>query len=502
MTTRAAKPASLVLRLGLPAGIICAVGVAWFGWRFLTRPLMSLVSTAWLLPAIVALASVAVLLTRQPRPTTATKASEAKTGETPDAPRSRLGLATAIVAAGATLSAIAMILIAPYWQEHAYSRSIAESTTRQDYHYRAPFVVAEQLANRDLDQVVGDRVGAHAMQTPDQPNQYTSLVLRRGFLQGYEAVQVIRPPLVGSQSSTSTACIMDAGHTLRLGGNAPWNDLSRAISFQRPWSLWDKSDSYGYCDGETPVVVVPLTALDGFWPVVTQRPDGVAVYTKGEVTVYPAEAVPAHIPGPTYPRSLAATQRESSVASEGFWDYWFSRAGYDTAGERESDPNADNAADFTLLTTQGEPRFVTPLTPVGSSESLVALAQVDARQNGPSRNPVELYRYPQPRPALSTTENRIRSDFSDLPGWASGMKVMEITPAAGDTYVASIGQNQVVTYRVLVTADGSLQVLDKAGNAPEEDPLPEAGEDAATLSTEELQRRIKAYTDELAKRAR
>ncbi|MDO4784214.1 MAG: hypothetical protein Q3997_03910 [Propionibacteriaceae bacterium] len=499
MTARAVKPTRVLLRVGLPVLILVSAGVAWSGWRFLTRPLMSLVSTAWVLPAIVAVASVVVFMSRQPG---LTKTATAEISEAPEARQSRLGLAAVIVAAGATLSAIALILIAPYWQEHAYSRSIAESTVRQDYHYRAPFVVAEQLANRDLDQVIGDRVGAHAVQTPDQPNQYTSLVLRRGFLQGYEAVQVIHPPLVGSQSSTSTACIMDEGHTLRLGGSAPWNDLSRAISFQRPWSLWQKSDSYGYCDGETPVVVVPLTTLDGFWPVVTQRPDGVAIYARGEVTVYPADAVPAELPGPTYPRSLAATQRESSVAAEGFWDYWFSRAGYDTAGEQESDPNADNAADFTLLNSKGEPRFVTPLTPVGSSESLVALAQVDARQNGPERNPVELYRYPQPRPALSTTENRIRSDFSDLPGWASGMRVMEITPAADDTYVASIGQNQVVTYRVLVTADGSLQVLDKAGDAPEGTPPPVAGEDVATLSTEELQRRIKAYADELAKRAR
>ena len=90
MTTRAAKPTPLVLRIGLPVLILGAAGVAWFGWRFLTGPLMSLVSTAWVLPAIVAVASVAVVLTRQPKDGKATKTTT-KDGKAQDAPQSGWG---------------------------------------------------------------------------------------------------------------------------------------------------------------------------------------------------------------------------------------------------------------------------------------------------------------------------------------------------------------------------------------------------------------------------
>lgn len=503
--TTARKPLGMFLGLC----IFLALGVFWFGAGMITWPMLWLLSNSWVIPTLVMLV-LAVVAMSVAQPTPSKKGKTRKDKKIPDEetekqnlkkPSKAFWLAVwgTVVCAGVS---ILLLFVAPYWQANRYAGSIQESTTHIDYQYRAPFVVAEQLANRDLDQVIGDRVGAHAVQTAERPGQYTSLVVRRGFMQGYEAVQVIQPPLVGSQSSTSTACLMDTSHTLKLDGWTPWNDLGRAISFQRPLSWWNEKDVYGLCAGETPVVVVPLTTLDGFWPLLTERPDGVAVYTGGEVTIHAADAIPADLPGPTYPRSLAAAQRESSLASGGFWDYWFNRVGYDTAGAGADDPNAENAADFSLVNDAGQPHYVTPLTPVGSSESLVALSQVSSRQSGIQLNPVHVFSYAQPRPALSTSENRIRSDFSDLPGWASGMRVMEITPAAKDTYVASIGQNQVVTYRMLIASDGSVSILDKAGGAPTGNAPASPEEDTSQLSTEELQRRIKAYTDELVKRVK
>ncbi|MDO5677024.1 MAG: hypothetical protein Q4G35_05900 [Propionibacteriaceae bacterium] len=418
------------------------------------------------------------------------------------------------IAVGVPLVALTWLLVS-WGQQVQLASSYTQAEQIPSYEYRAPFVVADQLANRDLDDVIGDRVGVHAVQSAEAPNQYTSLVIRRGIFEGYEAVQVITPPLVGAKNQTSNACRFDPDHKLRLGGFSPTNNLGYPLSFKRPFSFWDETDAYGYCSDDGATVVVPLKRLGGFWPVLTERPDGVAVYRGGDLTVYGADQVPADLVGPSYPRSIAADQRAASIASGSLWDWIFKRAGFDTAGDSKPDedeenpapstePNADNAVDFSLINDGGEGEYVTALTPVGASESVVALGHVSNRQTGRDLNPYVISRYAAALPALSTSENRIRSDFNHLPGWASGMRVMEITPAADGTYVASIGQNQVVTYRMLIATDGSVTVLDQAGGAaprPAEPGSPAEGTDPKSLSTEELQRLIKEYTDELASRA-
>ncbi|OKL53227.1 hypothetical protein BSZ39_10615 [Bowdeniella nasicola] len=410
------------------------------------------------------------------------------------------------VSFGITAPALALAWVLIWWgQQVQLANSYTSEATVPSYEYRAPFVVAEQLANRDLDDVIGDRAGVHAVQTEKTPNQYTSLVIRRGIFEGYEPVQMIQSPLVGAKNQTSNACRFDPAHKLRLGGWAPTDNLGYWLSFQRPFSFWDNEDAYGFCDGDEPVVVVPLKRLGGFWPVVTEHPDGAAVYRGGRLTVYGAGEIPSEIVGPTYPRSIAAAQRSSSVASASFMDWIFKRAGYDTAGETRDDedssgePNAANALDFSLISNGGKGEYVTALTPVGVSESVVALGHVSNRQEGPGLNPYVVSRYPEALPALSTSENRIRSGFNQLPSWASGMRVMEITPAADGNYVVSIGQNQVVTYRMVIAQNGAVSLLDQVGAAPA--PPKEGEGDPTKLSTEEVQRRIKEYIDELAKRA-
>ncbi|WP_040283730.1 hypothetical protein [Tessaracoccus massiliensis] len=496
---------ALVVLLGIPT--------AFFGLGWITQPLLWLLRTPVLLLAIVALLFVGWHAFQH------TELKNVPKGERPAVEAAnkrhvRIAMLTTVVAV--PVLAVAWVLIS-WSQQTQLVGSFTTSDEIPSYEYRAPFVVAEQLANRDLDNVIGDRVGAHAVQSADNPNQYTSLVIRRGWLEGYAAVQVIQPPLVGARNQTSNACHFDPSHKLRLDGFAPNNNLGYSLSFKRPFSFWDVSDSYGLCDGDEPVVVVPLKKLGGFWPVVTARPDGVAVYRGGELSVYGADEVPAELDGPTYPRSLAAQQRGASTASGSFADWIFKRAGFDTAGGRDSDdeddeqqsttdePNAANAIDFSLIDDGGAGEYVTALTPVGASESVVALGHINNRQTGGDLNPYVVSRYEEALPALSTSENRIRSDFNHLPGWASGMRVMEITPAADGNFVASIGQNQVVTYRMLVATDGSVSVLDQAGGeAPAaSDPAapPSEGTDPATLSTEELQRLIKEYADELAERA-
>ena len=491
--------------------VLLVLPTALFGLGWITHPLMWLVRNPAIMLGIV-VAVVAMVFWFRLKELKTVPAERRTEQAAINARSGRIAWVTALF--GVPLTVLAFIVL-NWAQEAQLANSYTADEQVPSYEYRAPFVVADQLSNRDLDNVIGDRVGVHAVQPADNPNQYTTLVIRRGLFQGYEAIQVIQPPLVGARSQTSVACHFDPGHKLRLGGFAPTNNLGYHLSFKRPFSFWDESDAYGFCDGEEPVVVVPLKKLGGFWPVITDRPDGVAVYRGRDLTVYGADEVPAELVGPTYPRSIAAQQREASVASGSFSDWVFKRAGFDTAGQQPSDdededstasadePNAANAVDFSLVNSEGQGEYVTALTPIGASESVVALGHLSNRQSGSDLNPYVVSRYAEPLPALSTSENRIRSDFNHLPGWASGMRVMEITPAADGNYVASIGQNQVVTYRMLVATDGTVTILDTAGEGapPPQGEQPGGDGDPSTMSTAELQRLIKEYTDELASRA-
>lgn len=487
--------------------VVLGLLVWWVGPKVLTAPILWVIGAPTVVLGVALAIVFVVLLLRASALATAAKEREkSKPAESAALARRsrRLGQVSGVVAVGGIVVVLVAAFLLPWGRATALAGSYVEGESVPSYQDRAPFVVADQLSNRDLDQVIGDRVGVHAVQSAEQPNQYTTLVIRRGLFAGYEAVQVIRPPLVGAGGDTSSACRFDPEHQLRIGGGAPSNNLERAIAFQRPFAFWDETDAYGFCDGEEAVVVVPLKRWGGVWPVMVHHPDGVAVYRGGEVTIHDADEIPETIIGPTYPRSIAAEQRTASLATGSFADWLFKRAGFDTAGDGgdEAEPNRGNAVDFSLVSTDGEGEFVTALTPVGVSESVVAAGHVANQQTGRDLNPYVVSRYPEALPALSTSENRIRSDFNHLPGWASGMRVMEITPSADGTYVASIGQNQVVTYRVLINTDGSVEMMDRDVEGPDvEDEPGDVGADPSTMSTEELVKAIERYTRELATRA-
>lgn len=494
---------STVILLLLVGGL-----VFWFGPGFLAKLLLIPLGMPVLTTLIIAGAVVSVLFLRSgaaaARAEELSKKHEGATDESRALKRRshKLGVrAWGVLLVGAALVAAGVFLL-PWFRASSLTQSYTSSDTVPSYQDRAPFVVANELSNRDLDDIIGDRVGVHAVQSAQAPGQYTTLVIRRGLFQGYEAVQTITPPLLGAGQSTSTACRFDEAHSLRLDGGIPSTNLDRAIGFLRPFAFWDETDTYGYCDGDEPVVVVPLKRYGGVWPAMTERPAGVAVYRGGQVTTYDADAVPDDLVGPTYPRSIAAAQREASRATGSFSDWVFKRAGFDTGGEdSDENPNRTNPVDFTLTTSEGEGHFTTALTPVGASESVVAVGHVSSQQTSGDLNDFVITRYDEALPAMTTTENRIRSDFSHLPGWASGMKVMEIIPSTDGTYVASIGQSQVVTYRVRMAPDGSLTLIEAADDtepgAASESPIG----DVSGMSTAEISEAIRILTEELASRA-
>lgn len=359
----------------------------------------------------------------------------------------------------------------------------------------------------------GERqVGADVTYLPDQ-GVYTALVTRRGWLAGYSEVVSMELGLTG-QTATSTSCLFDADANDRLGG---WwhTSLSREIvQAAGLGTVFNRGDAYAFCDGERPVVVVPLKTQSGLYPV-TQKPAGVAVYDglTGEVEVLREVG---GTPGPVYPISLSERQLEATRASGGFWDHVFGRVGFlDTSGD-PGDPNAGNNADFTLALADGSgSAYATPVVVRGGSTAISGLGVVAADVVTPGTlNTYTVHRFAagEQRPANSAVVDDIKARYGDLP-WATGLRVFEIAPVSPQTWVASIGLDRNVTHRVHLDADGASCLLTGASQTPDcgapaprdgegegESPPAGVGIDLGSLSDEELAEMLRDVAEEAQRR--
>jgi hypothetical protein len=371
------------------------------------------------------------------------------------------------------LLAIFIWIILPYQTAHQYASSVKEtSVAAPSYDQRTPFVVADQAASRNLQDNTGSLQNTKSLAARGTNGQWDTLVIRRGVGVGYEANQSMNTPLYGQVDSNNPKdvqlCKFSQNAALRIGGALPNNDLSREIFQNTPINVgFESGDVYSYCSGDTPYVVVPLRVLNGFYAP-TWAAYGDAVYNghTGDLRVLTTQKEIAKIPGPVYPISLAADTREAYQASGDIWSFWQGRSGYSTSSD-DNDPNLGNDSEFGLRKTgTNDVNYVTPLTPRGSSTQLVALGTVDSSKiESGHRNTLVIYKYTSntDRQANSSTENAIRTQYSWMPDWASGMEVFEVVPADNDLWVASIGQTQSVTYRATITAAGKITLYNSKG---------------------------------------
>ncbi|MEU8664449.1 hypothetical protein [Actinoplanes philippinensis] len=304
---------------------------------------------------------------------------------------------------------------------------------------RAPYLVGKAQAAPNLGDVTGEIFDITYLPDADR---FGTLVERRGWLSGYEVGLVQQVPL-GSNGRSSQRCAFDleaAG--ARVGG---WfgHNLGRLIANEQRWVRFDERDVYVYCDGDTPMVVVPLKRQVGVLTV-TERPAGAALYNgrSGQLTITNDTA---RIPGPTYPISLAARQREGTAAVGGFADWWAERGGWDAS---DDGANEGNNSEFTLRFTDGTgSAYVTPLTPQGEASSVVAVSTVPTRQNGLGLAPMTVHRL---NPTWSSPEAvvaLIKAEYRDACCWNSD-RVFEVVPTGGTTWTATIGSEQSIRYRI------------------------------------------------------
>ncbi len=333
-----------------------------------------------------------------------------------------------------------------YQQDQVYVASVAVTDAAAPMmEQRAPYVVAEAQARPTLGDSPGDIAATKYLPAT---KTFDTLVEARGWLAGYQTVLEQSIPLTGRGTGKRCEFTEEAG--ARSGG---WfgHNLARIVAGEQRWVQFDGEDVYGFCDGDVPKVVMPLKELDG-WMVVTERPAGVAVYDghTGEVTIRPDGA---GLLGPTYPITLAATQRGSTHALSDLWDYVFGRAGWEETDE-EGDVNAANNSEFTLPVGERGGAYVTPLTGRGSATSISAISTIDATVTGDALATLTVHRLDPPWVSTSAVAQRIQADYQDIPNWQN-LKILEIAPTDGTHWVATIGNDQNVLYRVSGT--GTLQ---------------------------------------------
>ncbi|MGP4020851.1 hypothetical protein [Saccharopolyspora sp. 5N708] len=352
----------------------------------------------------------------------------------------------------AALVGIAGIIAAGFWvfgyhsyaQARDYAGSVAVVDGRvPELGQRAPFQVAQAQARPNLGDAPGDLVNGTYQ---PQHDEFTSLVERRGWFSGYQVALTQNIPLTGR--GTGRTCEFSAEADRRIGG---WwtHNLGRLIGSQQRGVLYDADDVYGYCDGDTPKVVVPLLRQVG-WLVVTERPAGVAVYN-GKTGAITFQDTAKGLPGNSYPKSLAAVQRESTHTLGGFWDWVWHRAGWDAD---DDETNSGNNTEFALPTKDNRTVYATLLTGRGSATAISALSTVTTEAQGHELAPLSVHRLNPSWVSPGAIESRIKADYQDLPNWQN-YKVLEVSPTSGENWVASIGNDQNLLYRVQGT--GNLQ---------------------------------------------
>ncbi|BCL18142.1 hypothetical protein [Micromonospora sagamiensis] len=360
-------------------------------------------------------------------------------GVTPAAAGGTVALGWLAAVVGLALGAF-WLVYGEYLQDRAYVTTMrVVSDPVPELTARAPYLVGEAQAAPNLGDVTGEISDVSYL--PDS-DRFAVLVERRGWLTGYEVGLVQEVPL-GGNSRAQQRCRFDESASARIGG---WftHNLGRKISAERRGVRFSGDDAYVYCRGDTPVVVVPLKRQTGIL-VVTERPAGVALYDGGTGAVTISDD-PTKVPGPAYPISLAARQREGTTAVGGFADWWFERSGWDAS---EDGANEGNESEFTLRYRDGSGRsaYVTPLTPQGEASSVVAVSVVPTRHSGGGLAPLTVHRLSPTWSSPQAIAALIKAEYRDVCCWNDD-RVFEVVPTGGSTWTATLGSEQSIRYRV------------------------------------------------------
>lgn len=412
------------------------------------------------------------------------------------------------------LASIVGFMTVKSWNVNNVYAAIPEDSEEQlDFEERVPWEVATESANTAMSGVHADR--QHTTYLAGS-GTYTTPATSRGVITpGYEVVTEQSFDLDGGQSSTDECHFEDEAHAF-AGGWFKYS-LEREVAKLDRTVKFSNDDVWAYCDDEKPVVVAPLTQLSGNPLNLHEVPAGVAVYDgeTGEVEI--RDHVEAgELPGAVVAQSYAE-KIESSLSyrnNDGIWSVMLGNTGYTVPGDSDEsgdDPNASAPGTHQLGYANGEgSAHVTPIQLVTSGTAVEYVLTTDSAEVTAGEHPnVAMNALPEPRQSNPVLEQAIRAEFSDV-NWDSGIRVQEITPAGNGEWVASIGQQTNVVYRVRMDEDGNWSITDlRTGNEEEvdesdigDDPVDISDlPDVSEMSSEELSEIARIAIDELESRS-
>ncbi|HEX9088370.1 MAG TPA: hypothetical protein VF867_12685 [Arthrobacter sp.] len=434
--------------------------------------------------------------------------------------KERLGVAILIGVLG-------VVGLIGYGNARAYNTALAYASTvhvsndpMPTLKERAPFLVAERQASSNLSGING-QIGATDYLADS--NHYSTLVDRKGpFNPGYAAIINQSIELTGQASGKP--CLFDEKNAGQRMDGMFGNSLTRDIASKDSMLIAKKDDAWGYCDGDAPKIVVPVTKLNG-WITPVEVPAGVAIYDgkTGNLEIR-SDIKAGDLPGPAVGVSYVKLVNASMATLNGdWWSMVTGQSGITDEVKDSNDPNKDNHSEFSLA-LKGAPGsvYASPFTSRASSRAIEDIALLESGHVKAGESPkVTLYHLENPRQSNAATADKIKADYSSLNGWATGLSVQEVIPVSHDEWAASIGLNQNVVYRVLVKSDGSscltnadgapIRCIDASGKTAGANgaPATDAGSGAAptgaaaqvgSLSNEDLGKLQDAVTKEVLKR--
>lgn len=423
------------------------------------------------------------------------------------------------IAAAVAIGVIGLCTLVFYGNARSYSQLTEYAATVHETQdpmpalkERAPFLVAERQASSNLAGINGQITETDYLA---DDNRYSTLVNRNGhFNPGYAAIINQEIQLTGQ--ATGKPCLFDERASQRMDGFFG-NSLTRAIAAKDVTLVAAYEDAWGYCDGEIPKVVVPVTRLNG-WISPIHIPAGVAIYDgkSGKVEIRD-EVKAGELPGPAVGLSYVKKVNASLATRNGDWYSMVTNTSGITDEVKDgNDPNKENPSAFSLaLKDKPGSVYASPFTSRASSRSIEHVALLESGHVKDGISPAAtLYQLEAPRQANSATADKLKADYSTI-AWSTGLAVQEIIPVSHDTWAASIGLNQNVVYRVLVKTDGSscliqdgktIRCVDASGQSGDSASGEQGGEgqhaagDLAGLSNEQLAKLQQDVTAEIMSR--
>lgn len=313
-----------------------------------------------------------------------------------------------------------------------------------------------------------------------------------------------------------TLCLFDGQYKLdRAFGGGRSNSLDNLLADRYPGLNWNIQDVWGFCSDGQPIVVVPMIRKIYFKDRTVETAGGI-VLVQGDhghtKLTYQPEVKAGQYPGPVYPMTLVATQRDQVSWAAGRENRKRNGFGYEPAS---SEAQAGNVSEFLLRDkVTGRLQWVTPLTLRHSSSELFVAYVVSFADEVSDRQLNQLSVYVldpnDPRRVnIDTLEADARNFFAQNAGTfiSNGGKLLEFTPVDGDIWRGFGELNGQVVYRLDISASSkieprlvSLEPGASTPDKPSEASNTTCGKPLAHLTPSELTNCIRQLADELAKR--